>query len=103
MYGKNVNLHWKSSKFSLALQPEALVNTSGRVDFSSPGIGHIMLKVLSNILCDLDPTVKVICQKAGICDGVPSTFALVTNCDGSEGLLSLLFESLSIHIYFYKL
>ena len=36
MNGKNVNLHWKSSKFSLALQPEALVNTSGRVDFSSP-------------------------------------------------------------------
>ena len=28
-----------------------------------------MLKVLSNILCDLDPKVKVIGQKAGICDG----------------------------------
>ena len=38
-----------------------------------------MLKVLSNILCDLDPTVKVIGQKAGICDGVPSTSALVNN------------------------
>ena len=37
-----------------------------------------MLKVLSNILCDLDPTVKVIGQKAGICDGVPSTSALVS-------------------------
>ena len=36
-----------------------------------------MLKVLSNILCDLDPKVKVIGQKAGICDGVPSNFALV--------------------------
>ena len=36
-----------------------------------------MLKVLSNILSDLDPTVKVIGQKAGICDGVPSTSALV--------------------------
>ena len=36
-----------------------------------------MLKVLRNILCDLDPTVKVIGQKAGICDGVPSTSALV--------------------------
>ena len=36
-----------------------------------------MLKVLSNILCDLDPKVKVIGQKAGICDGVPSTPALV--------------------------
>ena len=36
-----------------------------------------MLKVLSNSLCDLDPKVKVIGQKAGICDGVPSTSALV--------------------------
>ena len=36
-----------------------------------------MLKGLSNILCDLDPKVKVIGQKAGICDGVPSTSALV--------------------------
>ena len=36
-----------------------------------------MLKVLSNILCDLDQKVKVIDQKAGICDGVPSTSALV--------------------------
>ena len=39
-----------------------------------------MLKVLSNILCDLDPKVKVIGQKAGICDGVPSTSALVMHC-----------------------
>ena len=36
-----------------------------------------MLKVLSSILCDLDPKVKVVGQKAGICDGVPSTSALV--------------------------
>ena len=36
-----------------------------------------MLKVLSYILCDLDPKVKVIGQKAGICDGVPSTSAVV--------------------------
>ena len=36
-----------------------------------------MLKVLSNILYDLDPKVKVIDQKAGICNGVPSTSALV--------------------------
>ena len=36
-----------------------------------------MLKVLSYILCDLDPKVKVMGQKAGICDGVPSTSALV--------------------------
>ena len=43
-----------------------------------------MLKVLSNILCDLDPKVKVIGQKAGICDGVLSTSAQVFNlflCD----------------------
>ena len=39
-----------------------------------------MLKVLSNILCDLDPKVKVIGQKAGIWDGVPSTSALVVIC-----------------------
>ena len=38
-----------------------------------------MLKVLSNTLCDLDPKVKVIGQKAGICDGVPSTSALVVD------------------------
>ena len=37
-----------------------------------------MLKVLSNILCDLDPKEKVIGQKAGICDGVPSTSTLVS-------------------------
>ena len=36
-----------------------------------------MLKVLSTILCDLDPKVKVIGQKANICDGIPSTSALV--------------------------
>ena len=36
-----------------------------------------MLKVLSNILCDLDPKKKVIGQKVGICDGVLSTSALV--------------------------
>ena len=36
-----------------------------------------MLKVLSSISCDLDPKVTVIGQKAGICDGVPSTSALV--------------------------
>ena len=37
-----------------------------------------MLKVLSSILCDLDPKVKVIGQKAGICGGVSSTSALVS-------------------------
>ena len=31
-------------------------------------------------MCDLDPKVKVIGQKAGICDGVPSTSALVLSC-----------------------
>ena len=30
-------------------------------------------------LCGLDPKVKVIGKKAGICDGVPSTAALVVN------------------------
>ena len=36
-----------------------------------------MLNVLSYILCDLDPKVKVIGQKAGICDDVSSASALV--------------------------
>ena len=36
-----------------------------------------MLKVLSYILCEIDPKVKVIGQKAGIGDSVPSTSALV--------------------------
>ena len=40
-----------------------------------------MLKVLSSILCDLDLKVKAIGQKAGICDGVPSTSALVILAD----------------------
>ena len=39
-------------------------------------------------LCDLDPKVNVIGKKAGICDGVPSTAALV-----SPFFLSLLFLS----------
>ena len=37
-----------------------------------------MYKVLSYILCDLDPKIKVIGKKSGICDGVPLTAALVT-------------------------
>ena len=36
-----------------------------------------MKKVLSYILCDLDPKTKAIGQKVGICDGVPLTSALV--------------------------
>ena len=36
-----------------------------------------MKKVLNYILCDLDPKVKFVGKKAGICDGVPSTAALV--------------------------
>ena len=36
-----------------------------------------MKKVQSYILCDLDLKAKAIGQKAGICDGVPSTSALV--------------------------
>ena len=47
-----------------------------------------MLKVLSYILCDLDPKVKVIGQKAGICDGVPSTSALVVLKTLKQKLLS---------------
>ena len=33
--------------------------------------------VLGNILCDLDPKVKVKGKRAGICNGVPSTAAIV--------------------------
>ena len=33
LFKENVSSHWKSFKFSLALQSEALVNTSRRVDF----------------------------------------------------------------------
>ena len=52
--------------------------------------------VLGNILCDLDPKVKVTGKKAGICDGVPSTVILVIfkscqtylNCVGLLGHLS---------------
>ena len=32
---------------------------------------------MGNILCDLDPKVKVKGKKLGICNGVPSTAALV--------------------------
>ena len=52
-----------------------------------------MLKVLSYILCDLDPKVKVIGQKAGIRDGVPSTSALVCN-------YVCLFVCLSVNFFF---
>ena len=38
-----------------------------------------MWKVLSYILCDLDPKVKVIGKKVGICDSVPLTAALFQN------------------------
>ena len=31
--GKVVNLSWETSKFLTALQPEALMNTRGQVDF----------------------------------------------------------------------
>ena len=49
-----------------------------------------MQKVLSYILCDLDPKVKIIGKKAGICDGVPSTAALVFY------LLSVLITSIDV-------
>ena len=32
-----------------------------------------MLRVLGNILCNLDPKANDKSKKAGICDGVPST------------------------------
>ena len=52
--------------------------TIGHINFKLHRcIGHIILKVLSYILYGLDPKVKVIGKKAGICDGVPSTAALV--------------------------
>ena len=37
-----------------------------------------MYSLLGNILCDIDSNVKG--KKAGICDGVPSTTALVSHC-----------------------
>ena len=36
-----------------------------------------MLRVPGNILCDLDPKVKTKGKKAGFCDGVPSTAAIL--------------------------
>ena len=42
IYGKKNNLHKKYIFFSLALQPEALLNTSGRVLFSSPGLAPVL-------------------------------------------------------------
>ena len=50
-----------------------------------------MLKVLSNSLCEFDPKVNVIGQKAGICDGVPSTSALVI-------LLFQIFVSVTVYL-----
>ena len=57
-----------------------------------------MLKVLSSILCDLDPKVKVIGQKAGICDGVPSTSALVSHVFINIHDFSNLIISISYHL-----
>ena len=52
-------------------------------------------------MCDLDPKVKVIGKKAGICDGVPSTAALVIiNIDFLKLNLSFLsntFSSSAMH------
>ena len=39
-------------------------------------------------MCDLDPKVKVIDEKAGICDGVPSTAALVYICNHKKSFYS---------------
>ena len=33
----------------------------------------VMWRILGNILCNHDPKVKVKSEKAGICNGVPST------------------------------
>ena len=54
-----------------------------------------MLEVLSYILCDLDPKVKVMGQKAGICDGVLSTSALVKikKLDGDYKYFSLILRT----------
>ena len=59
-----------------------------------------MLKVLSNILCDLDPKVKVIGQKAGICDGVPSTSALVCFISQPKHMLWVLKRTISMRRFF---
>ena len=48
-------------------------------------------------MCDLDPKVKVIGQKAGICDGVPSTSALVMNLFSLE--IVYLFPEVSVSVF----
>ena len=59
-----------------------------------------MLKVLSYILFDLDPKVKVIGQKVGICDGVPSTSALVLS---SSQMAYSFFNFFAIQLAVYKI
>ena len=51
-----------------------------------------MLLVLSNILCDLDPKVKITGKKTGICDGVPSTSALVIIVMNTDKKISFYFK-----------
>ena len=46
--------------------------------------GDTMQRVLGNLLCDIDLKEKLNCKKASICDGVPSTAALVDYCFGLE-------------------
>ena len=58
-----------------------------------------MLKVLSSILCDLDPKVKALGQKAGICDGVPSTSALVAFANSKDSDEPVLMCSQSLFCY----
>ena len=55
------------------------------------------MKVLSYILCDLDPKVKVIGQKAGICDGVPLSSALVIVFDHNKYQI-LKFRTLAFYL-----
>ena len=62
-----------------------------------------MLKVLSSILCDLDPKVKVIGQKAGICDGVPSTSALVFYISHFIFTISLIFICKFIFLFIFSI
>ena len=51
-------------------------------------------------MCDLDPKVKVIGKKAGICDGVPSTAALVYfSVGGSDFIILFMFFFFFLFIF----
>ena len=59
-----------------------------------------MQKVLSYILCDLDPKVKVIGKKAAICDGVPSTASLVFLISQLKHMLWVLKRTMMMKLFF---